>query len=153
MGCMALLHVRAFILGISHFSKLGIVNTSTEIYSLVLAYLAGSYSVAGVLFLRCQLPLRRRKAVTMALGEDIVLDFYFWLFDVVFICSALTTFALCLLDIQRKRRLRCLVIDANELAAARKDRNYNYFASDEESPPPTGCQTVCVPFLSCTGCV
>lgn len=108
MACMALLHVRGFIVSMQQFAKLGVLNTSTEIYSLVLAYMAGSYSVACVLFLRTQLPLWRRRGVTIALGEEMMLDFYFWLFDMIFILTSIVS-AVCLtLDFRRKTRLNAV---------------------------------------------
>lgn len=105
IACLALMHVRAFIVSMTQFAKLGIVSTSTEIYSLVLAYLIGAYSVACVLFLRTQLPLRRRRGVTIALGEDMRFDFFFWLFDAIFVVSTCASMCYLQLEFVRKKRL------------------------------------------------
>jgi hypothetical protein len=122
IACMTLLHIRAFFISTEQFAKLGVLSTSTEIYSLVLAYMAGAYSVAGVMFLRSQLPRYRRKAVTAALGENLVLDFYFWLFDVLFILSTLLSCCYFFIDYRRKKRLNT-VISSNGGASSSNEIN------------------------------
>ncbi len=121
ISSMALLHIRAFIVGMTQFANMGVLNTSTEIYSLVLAYLVGAYSVSGVVFLRTQLPLWRRRGVTIALGEGMILDFYFWLFDVVFIVSTLVSCGYFIAEYDRKKRIN-KAANANLSSKLRSDK-------------------------------
>jgi hypothetical protein len=53
---LALLQVRGFLVTMYQVSHIGVFSTSTEVYSLLLAYLAGTYFVASVLLLRTHLP-------------------------------------------------------------------------------------------------
>ena len=75
IGSMALLHVRAFLVAMQQLAHFGIMSTSTELYSLSLALLAGFYFMACVWQLSFQLPLRCRRGVTAALGETAPFEF------------------------------------------------------------------------------
>ena len=89
VSSLALMQVRAFIGTTQQLARLGFLSTSTEHYALTLAFLAGNYFVASVVLLRTQLPLRYRRGITIALGEDFQFDFFFWLFDFLFVFSSL----------------------------------------------------------------
>jgi len=89
-----LMQIRGFFVVTTQLAKLGFISTSTELYALLLAQIAGTYFVAGVVLLRAELPLRYRKGITVALGEDLPLNFYFWLFDAVFIISSILSIVL-----------------------------------------------------------
>jgi len=89
ISSLALMQVRAFIGTTQQLARLGFLSTSTEHYALTLAFLAGNYFVASVVLLRTQLPLRYRRGITIALGEDFQFDFFFWLFDFLFVFSSL----------------------------------------------------------------
>lgn len=93
VGTLALLHIRGFLITAQNLARFGFVITSTEHFALTLAFVTASYFIACVLLLRGQLPPRFRVGVSVALGEHLPFDFYFWLFDFFFtvssICSAL----------------------------------------------------------------
>lgn len=99
---LGLLQVRAFFIVTSQLAKFGIISTSTEIYSLLLAHISGAYFVACVVLLRAQLPPELRKGITKALGEHLHFGYYGWLFDCVFVVSCFSSVALFLIDFYRK---------------------------------------------------
>jgi hypothetical protein len=147
VGCMTLLHIRAFMISTEQFAKLGVLSTSTEIYSLVLAYVAGSYSVAGVMFLRTQLPRYRRKSVTAALGENLVLDFYFWLFDVLFILSTTVSCWYFYVDVKRKKRLNDAVSNNQDSGGGRVSNTDSDNKADADSSPRWDCNEMVIKFI------
>lgn len=105
IGSMALLHVRAFLVAMQQLARFGILSTSTELYSLSLALLAGFYFMACVWQLSFQLPLRCRRGVTAALGDTAPFELSFLLFDAVFVVSTVVFTVLLWVDYRKKTKL------------------------------------------------
>jgi len=89
VSVLAVIQVRGFLGTTQQLARLGFLSTSTEHYALALAFLAGNYFIASVVLLRTQLPLRYRRGITIALGDDFQFEFFFWLFDSLFVFSSL----------------------------------------------------------------
>jgi len=113
VGSMALLHVRAFLVAMQQLARFGILSTSTELYSLSLALLAGFYFMACVWQLSFQLPLRCRRGVTAALGDTTPFELCFLLFDAVFVVSTVVFAVLLWVDYRKKSRLSRNVLVAD----------------------------------------
>lgn len=105
VSSLALMQIRAFLGVTQQLARLGFLSTSTEHYALTLAFLAGNYFVASVVLLRTQLPLRYRRGVTVALGDDFQFEFFFWLFDFLFVFSSLSSALLLWWDQSQKQAL------------------------------------------------
>ena len=93
--------IRAFLGSMMISARLGFLSTNTELYALVLAYLAGFYFVASVVLLRIQLPMEYRKGVTLALGQ-FGFDYFEWLFDRIYIASSCCSLLYLWRDSRRK---------------------------------------------------
>ena len=93
--------IRAFLGSMMISARLGFLSTNTELYALVLAYLAGFYFVASVVLLRIQLPIEYRKGVTLALGQ-FGFDYFEWLFDRIYITSSACSLLYLWRDSRRK---------------------------------------------------
>jgi hypothetical protein len=94
--------VRAFLGSMMISARLGFLSTNTELYALVLAYLAGFYFIASVVLCRIQLPIEYRKGVTVALGQ-FSFDYFEWLFDRMYITSSAASLFYLWQDARRKK--------------------------------------------------
>lgn len=104
VGALSLMQVRVFMSTVQDLARFGLLSTNTDVYALLLSHFAGVYFVACVVLLRIQLPLRRRLAVTAALGSDIQFDFFVLWFDLFFVLSAIFFGVVLLMHHVRKQR-------------------------------------------------
>lgn len=133
-----LMQIRGFFVVTTQLAKLGFISTSTELYALLLAQIAGTYFVAGVVLLRAELPLRYRKGITAALGEDLPLNFYFWLFDAVFIVSSILSTILLVNEYYSKLNTYVSFNSKNSYSSGSLQKLYRKESSDAGGALTTG---------------
>ena len=106
---LALMQIRGFLdttkqISLSQMDQKGFSVLKGEIYSLLLAYAAGSYFLACVVLLRVHLPRRFRIGVTVVLGEDRDFGFYMWWYEIVFVIGTIVA-AVYLWSKKKRRRI------------------------------------------------
>ena len=104
VSSLALMQIRGFLDSTRQLSQLSgnWKSVPGELYSLLLAYVAGCYFMACVVLLRVHLPRRFRMGVTAALGEERDFGFYVWWYEVVFVVG--TIFAAMYLWAEKRRK-------------------------------------------------